>query len=230
MTTTPRCRHIKTNGLTCKSPALRGELRCFYHRGQMLRHSRFNSFSNPPGLVKRGEHMPLIPIDDHDSVQLALSMVINGLAIGHLEPTRAKALLYGLQIAANNAKNTKPEPSNRHDLPLAIHTDHAGDDLAQPGDTVDVTDPVVAFQEEEDERRARKQSTDDDDDDEEDDYEEDDEDEEDDYDEDDEEDDDDDEEEENLEDEEEDEDLDDEDEEDDLRVFNEVNDFMRRHP
>jgi hypothetical protein len=104
-------------------------------------------FCNPPGLAKPGDHLPLIPVEDHESIQLALSMVINGLAIGHLEPLRAKALLYGLQIASSNAKNARPEPSARYDLPLNTQTDDLGDDLAQPGDAVDITHPSVAMQE-----------------------------------------------------------------------------------
>jgi hypothetical protein len=43
-------------------------------------------------------------ISDSASVQNALSVVINAVAAGTLDPARAKVLLYGLQIAAANAK------------------------------------------------------------------------------------------------------------------------------
>jgi len=210
MITAPRCRHIKTNGLTCKSPALQGGSRCFFHERQRVRHSRFRAFADAPGLTKPGEHMPLIPVDDHDSIQLALSMVINGLAIGHLGPMRARTLLYGLQIAAGNAKNLNTEPVDRNGLPLTTHTDPFGEELAQPGGAVDITHPSIRQQREVEEWIANSgDDQDDDEDDDEDDEEE-------------------------LEDDDDYEDNDDEeeeyDEEDDLKVFTEVDQFMRRHP
>lgn len=42
-------------------------------------------------------------ISDAASVQRALSVVINAVAAGTLDPARARVLLYGLQIAATNA-------------------------------------------------------------------------------------------------------------------------------
>jgi len=49
--------------------------------------------------------MQLPLIDDARSIQQAISAVLNALAAGTLDATRARAMLYGLQIAATNARH-----------------------------------------------------------------------------------------------------------------------------
>jgi hypothetical protein len=49
--------------------------------------------------------MQLPLIDDARSVQKAISIVLSDLADGTLDATRARAILYGLQIAATNARH-----------------------------------------------------------------------------------------------------------------------------
>ena len=97
------CRQIRTNGRRCHSPSLKGGIWCFFHASQHRSHRAFRHTDATRGYLIPGQHIELAPIEDRDSVQLALSMVINALAVGQLDPKRANSLLYGLQLASYNA-------------------------------------------------------------------------------------------------------------------------------
>lgn len=59
--------------------------------------------------------MQLPLIDDARSIQQAISAVLNALAAGTLDATQARAMLYGLQIAATNARHIAsqtPKPAS----------------------------------------------------------------------------------------------------------------------
>ena len=71
------------------------------------------TFAGTPATLLPGQHIVLNPLEDRDSVQFALSLVINALATGQLEVKRATALLYGLQLASQNAQRTHSEPFAR---------------------------------------------------------------------------------------------------------------------
>ncbi len=106
----PLCRHVQQRGTQCGSPALRNRDFCFYHQHLYDRHGAFRQDSVAAGYLIPGQHIELLPLEDRDSVQLALSMVINSLATGQLEPKRATALLYGLQLASMNCARLTPPP------------------------------------------------------------------------------------------------------------------------
>jgi hypothetical protein len=57
-----------------------------------------------------GKPVHLDPLHDRNSVQIALSTVINALATNTLDTRRASALLYGIQLAASHLQ---PLPSLR---------------------------------------------------------------------------------------------------------------------
>ena len=133
----PTCRHIKTNGIQCKSPALSEGDWCFFHNRLHQRHSSYRHTQATQGYLIPGQHIQLSPLEDRESVQLALSMVVNALATGRLETKRATTLLYGLQLASTNAANLDLEPSARSVVRIAEST-LDGLDLAEPGATVDL--------------------------------------------------------------------------------------------
>jgi hypothetical protein len=56
-------------------------------------------------------------IGDSASIQRALSVVINAVAAGTLDPVRAKVLLYGLQIASTNARRMAASPDTEKGVP-----------------------------------------------------------------------------------------------------------------
>ncbi len=90
------CRHIKANGLRCKSPMLRGQPYCYFH-------ARLHS------LARASKSSPNKPIklpapEDSASIQLALAQVFNQLAASPLDSRRAGLILYGLQIASQHVQ------------------------------------------------------------------------------------------------------------------------------
>jgi hypothetical protein len=100
------CRHIKTDGRRCQAPALRSNLWCFFHARLHFRHRSIRPESSrlPPA----ADCLKLPALEDSGSIQVALSVVVNALAIGYLDEKRARALLHGLSIAAKHVHNANP--------------------------------------------------------------------------------------------------------------------------
>jgi hypothetical protein len=136
----PLCRHIKTNGSRCQAPSLTGEVWCYFHNRLHQRHTTFRHTEATRGYLIPGQHLELAPLEDPESVQLALSMVINALATGHLETKRATALLYGLQLASMNTARLQLEPY-APDVVRTVSSSPEGLDLAQPGATLELAEP-----------------------------------------------------------------------------------------
>jgi hypothetical protein len=130
----PECRHIRPGGSVCNSPAVKGSYWCYFHgrlhARQTIRHThrlpdgRFASqaeiidygtypVADPasgtrcetPGAIQSAA-LELPPIEDAASIQLALIDILQALAANRLDPNRAGLLLYGLQVASVNVKNT----------------------------------------------------------------------------------------------------------------------------
>ena len=143
------CRHIKTNGLRCKSPSVTQTVYCYFHTRLHQRHAAFRPQGDAARYVIAGQHVQLLPLEDRESVQTALSVVINALALGQLETRRATALLYGLQLAAINSGklNTQPYAPN---IVRTIDSSPEGLDLAEPNTTIEILDPQEIEEEEED--------------------------------------------------------------------------------
>ncbi len=135
----PLCRHIKTNGVQCKSPALDQSAYCFFHSRLHQRHTGFRYTPATRGYLIPGQHIELTPLEDCESVQVALSVVINALATGQLETRRATALLYGLQLASINSARLQLSPYPA-EIVRSVHATPDGLDLAEPGATLEIND------------------------------------------------------------------------------------------
>ena len=133
------CRHIKTNGLQCKAAALAGGLWCYFPHRLHQRHTPFRPTPATRGYLIPGQHIELTALEDRESVQVALSVVINALATGQLDTRRATALLYGLQLASNNARGLRTEPFATN-IVRTIEPSPEGLDLAQPGAVCEIED------------------------------------------------------------------------------------------
>ena len=111
------CRHIKTNGDRCNSPRLLTSAFCYFHKRLHDQHTKAiapqrNTEVMLPVLDKSGtlvgmepapqQTIDIGPLEDRASVQMAISTVLNALASGRLDQSRATALLYGLQLASTN--------------------------------------------------------------------------------------------------------------------------------
>jgi hypothetical protein len=138
----PACRHIKTNGLQCQSPALTEASYCYFHNRLHQRHAGFRHTPATRGYLIPGQHIELTALEDRESVQIALSVVINALATGHLETKRATVLLYGLQLASMNTARLHLEPYAPN-VVRTVDSSPEGLDLAESGALIDVTRVAV---------------------------------------------------------------------------------------
>jgi len=151
------CRHIKTNGQRCKSPSLRLSAFCYFHSRLLRRHRGLlenssailgpNPSPNPsPTTSPSGvpQYLPdcatqnpieldLPPVEDAESIQVSISLLIAALAGNRIEPKRAAVLLYGLQLASTNAKSIITEPYTSSVVRTVIRT-KSGRDLATQAD------------------------------------------------------------------------------------------------
>jgi hypothetical protein len=93
---TPECRHVKTSGGKCGSPALRGQPYCYFH--SRLKQRAVNQPSFLPD--------QLANLEDRSAIQHAISEVAVALADHRIDTKRAGILLYALQIASGNARNS----------------------------------------------------------------------------------------------------------------------------
>jgi hypothetical protein len=131
------CRQIKTNGLRCKAPAMTEAPYCYFHSRLNERHSGFRYTAAARGYLIPGQHIQLTTLEDRESIQVALSVVINALATGALDTRRATTLLYGLQLASGNAARLNLTPSV-FDVVRTAESTPDGLDLAEPGATLDL--------------------------------------------------------------------------------------------
>src|ERR1700733_9795214 len=140
----PICRHIKTNGLQCHAPSLNEAPYCYFHTRLHQRHAGFRSASSTrASYFIPGQDIELTALEDRESIQIALSVVINALATGNLEPKRATTLLYGLQLASSNARGLHAEPFASEAV-RTVEPSPEGLDLAEPVATGD-TDNLYTF-------------------------------------------------------------------------------------
>jgi hypothetical protein len=90
------CRHIKTNGTRCKahpSPTANGAT----STTASISATPPSATPKPPAATSSpGQHIELTALEDRESVQVALSVVIDALATANSRLKRATALLYGL--------------------------------------------------------------------------------------------------------------------------------------
>jgi hypothetical protein len=132
----PECRHVRSSGGTCHSPALAKSHFCYYHarlnQRQSARHAnrapdgRFAALPAPEDIQtidcgpypvgapatschpERSEgsnrSLDLPPIEDTESIQLALIEVLQAIAANQLDTKRGGLLLYGLQVASANVR------------------------------------------------------------------------------------------------------------------------------
>jgi hypothetical protein len=96
----PRCQHVKMNGTQCGSPALRRRRHCFFHDRIRRERAKIAADTSSP----RGFDLPLL--EDANSVQIALMKVIQMLGSGRLDHKTAGLMLYALQTASINLRNT----------------------------------------------------------------------------------------------------------------------------
>jgi hypothetical protein len=93
----PRCHHIRSNGVRCGSPALRGARFCYFHQRARV-----------PQRVRS-----ILPLEDANAVQCNIHEVIRGILDGSLDHKKASLLLYALQTASANIKHINFQPASQ---------------------------------------------------------------------------------------------------------------------
>ncbi len=110
------CRHIKPNGLRCKSPAMKGHAFCYFH-------------AKAHGATRIGvmDNIILPVTENPAAVQLAVSQTLQAMLASRISLKQCGLMLYGLAVGASTHKR-KPEPLTD---PVLIPTQSVeGDDLA----------------------------------------------------------------------------------------------------
>ena len=111
-----RCQHVKVNGTQCGSPSLRRRRLCFFHRRAQDQKARIiaDQFKQARFVV------PLL--EDANAVQMALMQVMQLLVSGLMEPKIAGLMLYALQTASINLRNTQFEAEEVTDVVIDCNT------------------------------------------------------------------------------------------------------------
>jgi hypothetical protein len=87
----PRCEKVREDGTECGCPQMKGYAYCYAHERM---------------LQARPEKLQLPALEDANSIQLAIMMVQKALIDDEISEKKAGLLLYSLQIAASNVKDT----------------------------------------------------------------------------------------------------------------------------
>jgi len=132
------CRHIRPNGTRGNSPALRQQVLCYFHHRERSRFPNLRpaadreTFTRPQvehilrddlarqyySLTPESRTFELPTLEDHASIQLALSLLLRAMAQNEIDPKRAGMMLYLLQIASANIRNIPDEPAVVTDVVL----------------------------------------------------------------------------------------------------------------
>jgi hypothetical protein len=115
------CRHIKTNGLRCDSPALKDCHFCYYH-------SKTHIVGAEPDAKYGPLHLPTP--EDAASVQLSVALISDALINGRIDLKKATGLFYGLQIASRFV-DPKSSFNPRYAVQFAEQSPQ-GDEIALP--------------------------------------------------------------------------------------------------
>jgi len=115
----PRCQHVKVNGTQCGSPALRRRRRCYFHEQVRVERAR----TQADVFAQRRFELPVL--EDANSVQVALMKVMELLACGRMDHKTAGLMLYALQTATVNLRNTDFEVEQVTDIVIDRDTVNA---------------------------------------------------------------------------------------------------------
>ena len=151
------CQHIKSSGARCRAVALTSRTFCFWHNRLHRHHNEaaspanFPSFYCPENSVENRSKDPALdqawsdmrpnypisnelpPLEDAESIQIALSLIVRALADARIEHKQAALMLYALQIAAQNVRSVHPaiEDSVEHTTTTDLGIEIAAEPLQE---------------------------------------------------------------------------------------------------
>lgn len=92
----PQCHHVRTNGIRCGSPAMRGRNLCFFHTRVTAK-----PIARPTGMPS---------LEDGNAIQLGIAEVIRRVLTYDIDYKAAYCLLQAYKLALFNLKNVRPDP------------------------------------------------------------------------------------------------------------------------
>jgi len=123
------CRHIKTNGQRCQSPALRGSAYCYFH-------ARTHTMAKAKSSVWDDIKLPML--EDSASIQVAISQITDAFLSSRLDARHTGLLLYSLQIASQNIDRSTSfeDPEIVHSMTVTDEGDELAPEkeICEPGD------------------------------------------------------------------------------------------------
>jgi hypothetical protein len=96
----PLCQHRMDNSTRCRCPAMRGKRYCCTHQRVQARRAKKSSER------RRQRWFESVRLEDVPSVQRALAEVMTRLVSGEIDHKRAGQILYKLQAASVNLRQT----------------------------------------------------------------------------------------------------------------------------
>ncbi len=156
------CRYIKTNGRRCCSFALRGQALCYFHEkanahlralrptpaDEAIIHSTQldrDKFQREPitaqhfGLQAGPLTLDFPPtLEDAESIQTALSMLITALGQNRIDAKRAGPILYGLQVASQNVDRL--DNMRQTKIVVQTTTDESGNEISLDVDPLEIAE------------------------------------------------------------------------------------------
>jgi hypothetical protein len=164
---TAYCRHIRTNGRRCCSPALRTSAFCYFHGKSIALHRGLNppadltpTIIHPLNTTENRQRDPILaeyyagvapnptpgaftldfpPLEDRESIQVAISMLMSALGQNRFDPKLAGTMLYGFQVASANARTLDIEPGASKIVRSTV-VDPSGQELAPDEDPQEISD------------------------------------------------------------------------------------------
>jgi hypothetical protein len=92
------CQHVRVGGQRCTQPARRNSNFCRFHTSALQ--------TTPANLAELTQQLPVL--EDYASIQIAIMKVVQYIMKRPYDAQSARAILYGLQLAANNLARSKP--------------------------------------------------------------------------------------------------------------------------
>jgi hypothetical protein len=132
-----RCEHIKVNGTQCGSPSLHHKKLCFFHeRWQQQRLALADSAASIPAGISIAPALNLPPLEDANSIQLAIMQLLQSLLTGQLEHKTAALAFYALQTASGNLRHARldPYPHNVVINPATVNRTRMGEEIWKNSD------------------------------------------------------------------------------------------------
>jgi hypothetical protein len=134
---TPNCRHIKTDGVQCGSPATNNQLFCHNHRKVRRALAQVSPAPDPYGWERKP--LPLVFSEDRAALQLNYSLVIAAVVAGRMTVQTANCLNRLLRSCEMNLTHG-PLATPDADIVQNIVLTPEGEEIAPAEDT----DPQVA--------------------------------------------------------------------------------------